>query len=90
MANIDMLDKRRMSQLLIILYENRLQLPGNVNMLHNTRQAIKSNFDIKRANTELYSKSPFCIGGKFWNNLPKQTQDLNTKEKFKHAILELL
>ena len=90
MAGIDMLYKRRMLQLLVILYENRLNYLPDVEILHNTRQAAKDNFEIKRANTVLYSKSPFCIGGRFWNDLPKQTQDLRTKEQFKHAVLELL
>ena len=90
MSCIDMLDKRRMAQLLVILYENRFKYLRQVDRPQNTRQAIKSNFEIKRVNIELYSKSPYCIGGKFWNNLPKQTQDLETKEKFKRAVLELL
>ena len=90
MAGIDMLYKRRMIQLLVILYENRAKYLQDTDRPHNTRQAIKSNFEIKRSNTELYSKSPFCVGGKFWNNLPKQIQDLTTKKKFKHTVLELI
>ena len=85
-AGIDMLYKRRKLQLLVILYENRLNYLPDINRLHNTRQAAKGNFEIKRENTELYSKSPFCKGGKFFNNLPKQTQDLRTKEQFKHDV----
>ena len=90
MAGIDMLDQRRMLQLLAIFYDNILEFSQNVDRLHITRQAVKNNVELMRANIDLYSKSPFCVGGKFWNNLPKHIQDLKTKEQFKRAILELL
>ena len=90
MACIDLLHKRRMMLMLAIFYDNRLKFSQNVDRLHVTRQAVKNNVEIKRANTNLYSKSPFCVGGKFWNSLPKHVQDLNTKEQFKLAIADLV
>ena len=77
MANIDMLYRRRMIQLLGIIHDNRAQYLQDRIMPHNTRLATKSNFDIMRVNIELYSKSPFVIiAGKFWIDLPKQIQDM--------------
>ena len=90
MADIDTLYKRRMLQLLCILYDNRSLYIQDRIIPHNTRLATKRNFDIMRVNTDIYSRSPFCIGGKFWNNLPKQTQDKKTKKQFKLAISDLL
>ena len=65
MANIDMLYKRRLLQLLSILYDQSPGYTQNRTIPHNTRLVQKRNFDIMRANIELYSKSPYCIGGKF-------------------------
>ena len=90
MAGMDMLYKRRMLQLLAVFYDNKLDFTRNVDRLRITRQAVKNNVEIKMANTDIYSRSPFCVGGKFWNSLPKQTQDLRTKEQFKRAVLELI
>ena len=90
MAKVEMLDKRRMVQLMNIIYETRLQLLNERVVVRNTRQAEKYIFDINRVNLELYSRSPYHIGPRIWNNLPKNIQDLNTKEKFKCATLDRL
>ena len=89
LAKVDMLGKRRMLQLLSIIYDIAPRLRPDRAVLHNTRQANKSNIEIRFANTQLYSRSPYCIGGKIWNDLPKCTQELRTKERFKLAISDL-
>ena len=90
MANVDMLSKRRMLQLMSIFYDNRQQLLHERTVARNTRLADRYIFEIERANLELYSKSPYNIGGKLWNELPRHTQDLNTKKSFKCAIMNLI
>ena len=71
MAGIDMLCKRRMVQLLCIIYDHNSEyLPERV-VWHNTRLAHKKTFELMRVNTRVYSKSPFYIGAKLWNDLPK-------------------
>ena len=60
-------------------YQNRMTA-------HNTRTAVKKNIEISRANTQLYTRSPYYTGGQFWNKLLKHTQELRTKEKFKRVI----
>ena len=87
MANVDMLYTRRMLQLMCIMYSNRWQLMHERIVLRNTRLADKYIFEISRANLGLYSKN---IGGTFWNELPRHIQDLNTKESFKRAVMNLL
>ena len=66
MAKIDLLYERRMLQLLGIMYDNRIDYQTNRVATYNTRQTEKNYFDIKRANVELYSKSPYCIGNKIF------------------------
>ena len=56
----------------------------------NTRLADKYIFDIKYVNVDLYARSPYYVGSMFWNGLPKHTQDINAKMKFKRAIMEML
>ena len=90
MAKCDMLHKRRMLQLLGILYDNIQDYLPDRTVAHNTRLAGKRNLEINRANTELYAKSPYCIGGTFWNNLPKHVQEQKTKERFKCAIMDIV
>ena len=89
MANVDMLCKRRMLQLLGILYENIPKYKTHRPTTHHTRLADKHNVEICRTNTDIYSKSPYYIGGTFWNGLPKYVQEQKTKEHFKRAIIEL-
>ena len=86
MANVDMLDKRRMTQLMCIIYDIAPSSQQNRVVLHNTRMATKNNIEIGLANMQLYSRSPYYVGGQIWNNLPKLTQELKTKERFKRAI----
>ena len=88
MANIDMLYKRRLMQLLSIIYDLKLEYLTERPACHNTRLAKKRTFEIMRSNTGIYSKSPFCIGGKIWNDLPKHVQDSMTKHKFKQSITD--
>ena len=68
MAKWDMLHIRQMLQLLGILYDNIQDYMPDRTVAHNNRLAGKRNLEINRANTELYAKSPYCIGGTFWNN----------------------
>ena len=88
MAKIDLLHKRRMVKLLGILYDKRSEYQSNRVVIHNTRLTMKRNFDIARANVELYSKSPYCIGSKLWNDFPKETHDIGTKKSFIHTIIK--
>ena len=71
-------------------YESRLQQVHERTMARNTRQAENYIFEINRVNSVLYSRSPYYVGSTLWNGLPKNTQDLNTKEQFKSAILDRL
>ena len=66
-----MLYKRRMVQLLGIIYDARANLLYQINLNRNTRRVDNYMFEIKRANLALYSKSPYYIGYSSWNNLPK-------------------
>ena len=56
----------------------------------HTRRADRYTFDIKRVNLEIYSRSPYYLGGKLWNSLPKAVQEQNTKENFKRAIVDYI
>ena len=90
MANVDMLDKRRMIQLMSIIYDIAPSYQQDIIALHNTRTAAKNNIKIGLANTQIYTRSPYYVGGQVWNSLPKQTQELKTKKQFKGAISNLL
>ena len=76
MANVEMLQKRRMMQLLCIIYD--IVYKSQKMTVRNTRLANKHNIDINRANTQLYSKSPYVIGGQIWNNLPRVKRQTQT------------
>ena len=56
----------------------------------NTRQTDKYTIGKNIVNLELYSRSPYYIGGKIWNNLSRHVQDLSTNESYKHAIYDLV
>ena len=74
-----MMSKRKMLQLKSISYDNRQLLHERI-VARNTRLAdTRYIFEIEWANLELCSKSPYNTGGKLWNELPRHTQDLNTK-----------
>ena len=89
-AKVDMLNKRRMTQLLCIFYDNITTFKPVRNMVHNTRLAEKHNIDICRANTQLYTKSPFNVGGHIWNQLPRATQELTSKNRLKKALTDVI
>ena len=59
-------------------------------ILQNTRMATKNNFELEVPNTQLYSRSPYYIGGQIWNKLPKMTQEQKTKERFKRIIVDII
>ena len=90
LAHVDLLHKRRLVQLMSIMYEKKSHLMHERVVVRNTRQADRYIFDINRVNLDLYSRSPYYVGSKFWNDLPRHVQDLNTKEQYKRAILDLL
>ena len=48
------------------------------------------NQDVKHANIDVYSRLPYCMGGMFLNDLPKHSQDINSKTLFKFAIVDLI
>ena len=66
-----------------ILYDNRYLYQSKRIVAHNTRLAGKNNFDIMRANVELYSKSPYFIGNQLWNDFTKEMKDIGTKKRFR-------
>ena len=90
LAHVDMLDKRRTLQLLCILYELSMQSQYEMRRNRATRLAQKYIFDIKCANLDLYAKSPYCVGAKLWNDLPRHIQKQNSKEQFKHSVIDLI
>ena len=65
MANVDMLCKRRMLQLLCIIYEIATKPKQDRVVVHHTGLANKNNIELKFANMQLYSKSPYSVGGNF-------------------------
>ena len=71
-------------------YDLRMQSMYEKNVARITRQADKYIFDIKHINTDLYSRSPYCVGALFWNELPKHIQDKDTKTTFKKTISDML
>ena len=90
MAKVDMLEKRRLTQLLGILYDVAPTSQQDRVILHNTRTATKYNVELSIANTQLYTRSPYYVGGQIWNNLPRLTQELKPKEQFKRAISNII
>ena len=85
-AKVEPLQKRRMLQLLGIIYDTKNcsmyeRIPNQVT------RTCKYSFEIKCANLDFYSKSPNHVGAKFWNDLPKRIQDLNSKKHGKHSII---
>ena len=77
-----------MMQLLCIIYD--IVSKSQKMTVRNTRLATKRNVDINRANTQLYSKSPYVIGGQIWNNLPRFVQELDSKDKLKLALSNII
>ena len=90
MAKVDMLYKRRMLQLLSIIYDIRSKSLYQHHHARNVRWADTYAFEIKRANIELYIKSPFYVGCTFWNDLPKNSQDIDYQKVCKRTVLDLL
>ena len=73
-----------------IMYENRLQTMNARVALRNTRQADKYIFETNRVNLEIYSRSPYYIGSKIWNDLPKNVQDMRKKETYKRSVYDFI
>ena len=42
--------------------------------------AAKNNLELEFPNTQIYSRSPYYVGGQMWNKLPKITQEQKSKE----------
>ena len=89
MANVELLEKRRLKQLMCIIYDIAT-LPQPRIRLQNTRLATKYNVELELSNTQLYTRSPYHVGGQIWNKLPKKTQEQKTKESFKLVITDAI
>ena len=72
------------------MYDLRKMNVYERNAIRITRQTEKYVFEIKQTHIDLYSRSPYCVGSKFWNGLPKNTQDMNTRAKLKTALMNIL
>ena len=90
MANVEILQKRMMLQLMTIMYENSLQAMYERAAIRNTRRTDKYTFETNRVNLTIYSQSPYYIGSKTWNDLPKNVQESSTKDVYKRALLNLI
>ena len=58
-------------------------------LVYQTLSQFK-NQDVNHANIDLYSSLPYGMGGMFLNDLPKHSQDINSKTLFKSAIVDLI
>ena len=90
MANVELLEQRRMKQLMCDIYDIVSMAKQPRVILQNTRMATKNNVELELPNTQLYSRSPYYIGGQIWNKLPKMTQAQKTKESFKRIIIDII
>ena len=90
MANVELLEKRRMKQLMCTIYDIVSVSTQPRVILQNTRIANKNNVELEVPNTQLYSNSPYYVGGQIWNNLSKITQEQKTKANFKRIIVDVL
>ena len=52
----------------------------------NTCNADKYIFDTNHVNLDIYAKSPYYVGAKYWNDLPKDTQSSRSKAAIKKLI----
>ena len=52
-----------------------------------TRASYKSNFVLRKPNTEKYKRCASYVGPKLWNNLPSSVQKLENKVMYKTKIL---
>ena len=82
-AKIDMLQKRMILQLMSMMYECKIQRMYERIPIRNTRQVDKYVFDIDRVRLDVYARSPYYIGSKFWNDLHRHVQQLDTKAAYK-------
>ena len=89
-AKIDMLQKRMMLQLMSMMYECKILGMYEKIPIRNTRQVDKYVFDIDRVRLDIYARSPYYIGSKFWNDLPRHVQQLNTKAAYKRSLRNLI
>ena len=80
---------RRDVQLLLHLYKLS-KVPDNILVTENprTRAANKVKFKLGRLKLQVVKKSPLARGAILWNSLDKQTQLLDTRAKFKSAIID--
>ena len=79
-----------MLQLMNMMYKLRTQSLYEKNVVRVTRQAYKYTFELNNISTDLYPRSPYCVGALFWNDLSKGIQDKETKKKFKNSIADML
>ena len=75
MANVDILQKRMMLQLMTLIYEYSQQTLYERAPIRNTRRTDKFLFETNRVKFDIYSRSPYYIGSKTWNDLPKHVQE---------------
>ena len=65
------------------------KIPANILVTENprTRAANKVKFKLGRSKLQGVKKSPLARGAILWNSLDKQTQLLDTRAKFKNALI---
>ena len=89
-SRLNSLEERRKLQLYNIMFD--LKQKGLFEKMHNrnTRNADKYIFDTNHVNLDIYVKSPYYVGAKYWNDLPKETQNSRSKMQFKTAIKKVI
>ena len=73
-------------QLLNIMYALKEQSKFELVRDRNTRAAQKYVFDTDIVNLDIYARSPYYVGTKLWNELPRNIQNSDTKFHFKQVL----
>ena len=73
--------QRRELQLLGLMYDIKDHEPYFHVPLVQTQQAEMITFDTDIVQYDIYKRSPYYVGSKLWNNLPAETQRLESIER---------
>ena len=86
LAKIDRLHYRRDLNLLCIMYDLKQHHVYERIGVRPTRHGDKYVFQTEISSTGAYTRSPYYIGAKLWNDLPMNIQFARTKSQFKNDL----
>ena len=88
-ARVSLLNERRDLNLLCIMYDLKQLHLYERTRDRETRQGKTYIFQTYIALVGIYTRSPYYVGSKLWNNIPSNIQNTGTKAQFKHELKTL-